>query len=280
MFELNCAGKQLTLDRPRVMGILNATPDSFSDGGLWVNREQAVAHALAMAEAGADIIDIGGESTRPGALEVSAQEELDRVIPLIESVSAQCDCIVSVDTSKSEVMTAAVRAGAGMINDVFALRQQGAIECASELAVPVCLMHMKGSPRQMQQNPEYLDVANEVSDFLLDRAACCESAGILKQNIIIDPGFGFGKTVQHNIDLFKALPSLAATAYPLLLGISRKSLLGRLTGKAVDQRLAASLAAAVLAMQAGAHIFRVHDVAETVDALKIAVALQTTGPGR
>lgn len=255
------------------MGILNVTPDSFADGGLWLDRDQALRHAMEMAEAGADIIDIGGESTRPGSQAVEVQQELDRVIPLIESVVAGTGLPVSIDTSKSEVMEAAVRAGAGLINDVYALRREGALETAAALGVPVCLVHMRGKPRDMQLDPEFGDVVGEVQDFLLNRAGQCEAAGIPASDIIIDPGFGFGKTLEHNIDLFKAIPAFAATAYPVLVGISRKSMLGRLTGKAVDQRLAASLAAAVLAARAGASLLRVHDVAETVDALKIAAIL-------
>ena len=258
------------------MGILNVTVDSFSDGGLWMDADQALRHAVNMAAAGADIIDIGGESTRPGSLAVEVQQELDRVIPLIESIVAECDILVSVDTSKPEVMDTAVRAGACMINDVFALRCEGALEIAATLGVPVCLMHMQGGPGDMQRDPEYADVVGEVRNFLLARADCCELAGIPKQNIIIDPGFGFGKTLQHNIDLFKAIPAFVATGYPVLVGISRKTMLGQLSDKAVDQRLAASLSAAVLAAQAGAAIIRVHDVDETVDALKIASVLQSS----
>jgi len=272
---LNFASKPLTLDRTRVMGVLNVTPDSFSDGGLWVDRDRALRHAVEMAEAGADIIDIGGESTRPGSKAVEVQQELDRVIPLIEAIVAGTGLPVSIDTTKPEVMEAAVRAGAGMINDVYALRREGALETASTLDVPVCLMHMQGRPGDMQDKPEYEDVVGEVRGFLLTRAVRCESAGITRQNIIIDPGFGFGKTLQHNIDLFKAIPAFVATGYPVLVGISRKSMLGQLSDKAVDQRLAASLSAAVLAAQAGAAIVRVHDVADTVDALKIASALQS-----
>jgi dihydropteroate synthase len=257
------------------MGILNITPDSFSDGGLWVDRDRALRHAMEMAEAGADIIDIGGESTRPGSRAVSVQQELDRVIPLIEFIVAGTGLAVSIDTSKPEVMEAAVRAGAGMINDVFALRKEGALETAATLDVPVCLMHMQGRPGDMQHEPEYEDVVAEVRNFLLARADCCEAAGIPQRNILIDPGFGFGKTLQHNIDLFKAIPAFVATAYPVLVGISRKSMLGQLSDKAVDQRLAASLSAAVMAAQAGAAIVRVHDVDETVDALKVARALQS-----
>ncbi len=257
------------------MGILNVTPDSFADGGLWVDRDRALRHATEMAQAGADIIDVGGESTRPGSEAVNLQQELDRVIPLIELIVAGTGLPVSIDSSKPEVMEAAVGAGAGMINDVYALRQEGALETAAALDVPVCLMHMQGTPGDMQRAPEFTDVIGEVSHFLLARAHSCEMAGISKPNIIIDPGFGFGKTLQHNIDLFKAIPTFVAAGYPVLVGLSRKTMLGQLSGKAVDQRLAASLSAAVLAAQAGAAIIRVHDVDETVDALKIARALQS-----
>ncbi len=261
-----------------MMGILNVTPDSFFDGGLWVDQDRALRQAVEMAEAGADIIDIGGESTRPGSLKVNVQQELDRVISLIEIVVAETGLPVSIDTSKPEIMQAAVFAGASMINDVFALRLEGALETAAKLDVPVCLMHMLGRPGDMQNDPKYTDVVEEVSNFLLARANCCELAGIPKQNIIIDPGFGFGKNLRHNIELFKAIPVLVATGYPVLVGLSRKTMLGQLSGKAVDQRLPASLSAALLAAQAGAAIIRVHDVDETVDALKIASALQSDLP--
>jgi dihydropteroate synthase len=272
---LDISGSELVFDRTRIMGILNATPDSFSDGGMWADKEQALRHALDMARAGADIIDVGGESTRPGSLDVGLQQELDRVIPLIEAVVTETGLPVSVDTSKPEVMIAAVKAGAGMINDVFALRREGALETAAGLSVPVCIMHMQGKPRDMQHQPEYKDVAREVLDFLLSRARDCEAAGIPARNIVIDPGFGFGKTLQHNMDLFKALPGIVASTYPVLAGVSRKSMLGQLTGQPVGQRLYASLAAAVLAARAGVSIVRVHDVDATVDALTIVKALQS-----
>ena len=271
---LQCGAKQLRLDRPRVMGILNTTPDSFFDGGAWTDASQAVQHALDMAQAGADIIDIGGESTRPGARAVGGQEEMDRVIPLIEGLVPELPVPVSIDTSKPEVMTEAVRAGAGMINDVFALRLPGALEAAAGLNVPVCIMHMQGSPRDMQHQPVYRDVVGEVEAFLLERARACHEAGIPRRQIVIDPGFGFGKTLEHNIKLFKEISRLSRHDLPLLAGLSRKSMLGKLTGKPVADRLAASLAAAVLAVQAGVAIVRVHDVAETVDALNTAAELQ------
>jgi dihydropteroate synthase len=271
--SLICADKKVSLDRPRVMGILNATPDSFSDGGRWIDREKALRHALRMVSAGADMIDVGGESTRPGSVPVGAQEEIDRVVPLIQSLASEIDKPVSIDTSKPEVMHAAVRAGAGMINDVLALRQDGALEMAASLHVPVCLMHMQGLPRDMQHQPEYGDVVKEVGDFLLERAHACEGAGIPHRQILLDPGFGFGKSLEHNLELFRALPELAQSGYPLLVGVSRKSMLGQLTGHPVGERLVASIIAALLAVQAGASIVRVHDVAETIDALSVACAL-------
>jgi dihydropteroate synthase len=257
----------------RVMGILNTTPDSFSDGGLWANPGQAFERAWAMAEQGADIIDVGGESTRPGAGPVSIQQELDRVIPVIEAIVAETDVTVSVDTSKPEVMQAAVAAGARMINDVLALRQGDALATAARLGVPVCLMHMQGRPRDMQAHPQYGDVVGEVEAFLLARARACEDAGIDRARILIDPGFGFGKNLEHNIELFRALPRFCGSDYRVLVGVSRKSMLGTLTGRPVAERQAASVAAALLAAAHGAAVVRVHDVAQTVDALKVLRAL-------
>lgn len=271
--ELDCAGRTLLLDRPRIMGILNVTPDSFSDGGQWHGKSEAIQHALTMQEEGADIIDIGGESTRPGAEAVALQQELDRVIPVIEAIAPQLSIPVSIDTSKPEVMREAVTAGAGMINDVYALRQPGAVETAAELAVPVCLVHMLGAPRVMQQNPLYDDVAAEVKHFLLERAGVCENKGISKQNILLDPGFGFGKTLEQNLALFQGLSDLALFGYPVLVGISRKAMIGQLTGREMPDRLAGSITAATLAVQNGAAIIRVHDVAQTRDALRVATAL-------
>jgi dihydropteroate synthase len=261
----------------RVMGILNTTPDSFSDGGLWLSRDQALRHALQMIGDGADIIDVGGESTRPGSDPVTVQEELDRVVPVIESVTAEADTTVSIDTSKPEVMTAAVAAGARMINDVCALQEPGALETAARLGVPVCLMHMQGRPRDMQADPFYADVVAEVEGFLLRRAREAAAAGVAERNIILDPGFGFGKKLEHNIALFRAIPRLCNSGFPLLVGVSRKSMLGALTGRAVQDRLAASVAAALLAARSGASIVRVHDVAATADALKV---LQAFDPQR
>jgi dihydropteroate synthase len=255
------------------MGILNVTPDSFSDGGRWLGKSDAVRHALDMQDAGADIIDVGGESTRPGAQAVPLQQELDRVIPVIEAIAPQLTVPVSIDTSKPEVMREAVAAGAGMINDVCALRQAGAVQAVADLAVPVCLMHMLGDPRVMQQDPVYDDVSRDIREFLTARAAHCESNGVAKQNIVLDPGFGFGKTLQQNLDLFKGLPELLATRYPVLIGVSRKAMIGQLTGKQTPERVSGSVTAAVMAALMGVAILRVHDVAETVDALHVATAL-------
>jgi len=255
------------------MGILNITPDSFSDGGKWFGKSRAIQHAIKMQAAGADIIDIGGESTRPGAEAVSLQQELDRVIPVIEAITPELSVPVSIDTSKPEVMRDAVTAGAGMINDVYALRQHGALQAAADLSVPVCLMHMQGDPRGMQHEPAYDDVVTEVTGFLLERAKQCEIAGIPPQNILLDPGFGFGKTLQHNLDLFHGLPALVKTGFPVLVGMSRKAMIGQLTGREVPDRIPGSITAAVLAVQMGASVVRVHDVAETRDALGVAAAL-------
>lgn len=255
------------------MGILNVTPDSFSDGGRFVRRDAAIRQALAMQAEGAGIIDVGGESTRPGAAGVSLEEELERVVPVIEALAAELDVPVSVDTSKPEVMREAVEAGAGMINDVNALRADGALEAAFVTGVPVCLMHMQGKPRTMQQAPHYGDVVAEVMAFLGDRAAHCLAAGIPKEKILLDPGFGFGKSLEHNLELLRNLRSFRELGYPLLVGISRKSMLGMLTGRDVGERLAAGIAAAVLAVERGAAIVRVHDVATTVDAIRITTAV-------
>jgi len=280
---LDCAGRRLALDRPRIMGILNITPDSFSDGGLWMNSESALLHALDMVSQGADIIDIGGESTRPGASPVPLQEELDRVVPLVERLRRETDAPISIDTSKPEVMREAVAAGAGMINDVFALRVDGAIDTAAYLGVPVCLMHMLGDPGTMQAEPAYNDVVTEVGDFLLSRAMACQDAGIATSDIVLDPGFGFGKSLEHNLDLLRGLPDLVDLGFPILAGLSRKSLLGAITGRDTEARVAASVAAAMLAVQGGASVVRVHDVAETADALKVLAAMgsmsERVGPG-
>ncbi len=270
---LQCATQTLQLDSPIVMGILNVTPDSFSDGGRFNAVDSAVRQAEKMLADGAQIIDVGGESTRPGAQAVSITEELDRVIPVIEKIHRELGVIVSVDTSKAQVMLEAATAGAGIINDVMALQSEGALQAAAQTGLPVCLMHMQGEPRTMQSSPEYQDVAAEVIQFLLQRVEQCQLSGINKEQIIIDPGFGFGKTLAHNIRLFKLLGKFLETGFPVLVGASRKTMIGQITGRDVEQRLAGSLALACLAAQQGAAILRVHDVAETVDAVKIAQAL-------
>lgn len=275
MPELNfCATRRLDPSRPRIMAILNVTPDSFSDGGRFNHLDDALRRAEQLVAQGADILDIGGESTRPGARAVGAGEEIERVVPVIEAIATRIEAPVSVDTGKAVVMQAAVSAGACMINDVNALRGEGALEAAAALAVPVCLMHMQGEPRSMQQDPHYGDVVTEVRDFLLQRAEACLAAGIPREHISIDPGFGFGKTLQHNLDLLRGLPILVDTGYPVLAGISRKSMLGAITGREVGDRLAASLTVALLALQRGARILRVHDVAGTVDVLKVWSAVE------
>lgn len=260
----------IELECPAVMGILNTTPDSFSDGGLFTAPTAALLQAEQMAAAGAAIIDIGGESTRPGAKGVSEQEEIDRVVPVIEAVLGAVDVPVSVDTSKPGVMRAAVAAGAAMINDVRALRTEGALQAAAELQRPVCLMHMLGQPRTMQQDPQYSDVVGEVAQFLHDRVAECRAAGLAEDLLVIDPGFGFGKTLRDNIELLANLRQLLDIGPPVLIGVSRKSTLGAITGREVDGRLPGSITAAVMAVERGASIVRAHDVAETVDALRVA----------
>lgn len=271
---IDCAGKSLDLSRSRVMGILNVTPDSFSDGGRFLGREQAIEQAMNMQSQGAAIIDIGGESTRPGAEDVPVQRELDRVIPLIEALAAVLDVPISVDTSKPEVMRAAVKAGAGMINDVCALRREGALETAAALDVPVCLMHMQGEPRTMQQAPDYKDVVQEVTDFLLEQVAHCERVGIPRQRLLLDPGFGFGKRLEHNLSLLKHLPRLVAEGFPVLVGMSRKSMIGAVLDLPVEARLHGSVATATLAAWMGARIIRVHDVQATVEAMKMVAAVE------
>ena len=258
---------------PVIMGILNVTPDSFSDGGEFDRVDAAVARVLEMQAQGTSMIDIGGESTRPGAQPVDATQEIERVVPVIEAIRQQSGISISIDTSKPEVMRAAVQAGANLVNDINALRAEGAVECCAELNVPVCLMHMQGEPRTMQQNPEYTDVVTEVRDFLLQRAQVCVDAGIAQNQILLDPGFGFGKTLAHNLQLLSRLNELCELDFPVLAGISRKSMLGSILDRPVDERLIGGVAAAVLAYGKGARWFRVHDVAETSDALKICVAL-------
>jgi dihydropteroate synthase len=256
------------------MGVLNVTADSFSDGGRYRDLDAAIAHALRMVEEGAAIIDVGGESTRPGAAPVAVQEELDRVVPLIESLARRLDAVISIDTMKPEVMRAAVVAGAGLINDVMALRSPGALETAAASGAAVCLMHMQGTPRTMQEAPSYHDVTDEVARFLRERAQACEGAGVPAQRICVDPGFGFGKTVEHNLQLLAGLPAITGGAYPVLVGLSRKSMLDRLTGRAVAERLAGSVALATIATLHGARIVRAHDVAAARDAVRVAWAVR------
>ncbi|GAB3743558.1 dihydropteroate synthase [Lysobacter olei] len=275
--SLDCNGRRLVLDRPRVMGIVNITPDSFSDGGEHDTLEAAVAHGIRLAEEGADILDVGGESTRPGAAAVSLDEELRRVVPLVQRLREATSLPISVDTYKPEVMRAAVEAGAGMINDVYGLRQEGALDAAASLGVPVVLMHMQGEPRSMQGAPLYDDVVAEVHRFLAERLFAAEMAGIPKKHLIVDPGFGFGKDTQHNLALLAQLERFVDLGVPVLAGLSRKRSIGEITGRDVPrERVAGSVAAHLIAAQRGAMLLRVHDVAETVDALKVwnAVAAQ------
>ncbi len=265
---LHCGKFQLNLSRPVVMGIVNVTPDSFSDGGRHLSTAAAIAHAFQLIEEGADILDIGGESTRPGAAAVSEQEELDRVLPVLEGLCGVA-VPISIDTYKSNVMRAAIHAGASMVNDVNALQAEGALQVVAQSEAAVCLMHKQGTPQSMQQRPNYRDVVGEVSAFLRERIAATEAAGIPRERIVIDPGFGFGKTLAHNLKLLRHLDSLCELGVPVMAGLSRKSILGAITGREVDDRMAASVAAAMLAVQRGASIVRVHDVRETVDVLKI-----------
>ncbi len=271
--RLDCNGKLLDLSRPQVMGVLNVTPDSFSDGGDFLDPQRALDHALQMQEEGAAVIDIGGESTRPGAAPVSAPDELQRVIPVIDALQAQLIVPISIDTRKPEVMQAAVAAGAGLINDVNALRAPAALEAAAASAVPVCLMHMQGDPRTMQSDPHYRDVVEEVKAFLMQRAAACEAAGIGRERLLLDPGFGFGKTVEHNLRLLARLDELAAPGLPVVVGLSRKSMIGKLLDLGVTERLPASIALAVLAVERGARLVRAHDVGATWQALQMQFAL-------
>ena len=268
--QLDCAGRILRLDVPRVMGIVNVTPDSFSDGGAHFDAAAAVAHGLRLAAEGADLLDVGGESTRPGADEVPLEEELRRVVPVVERLAKETSLPISVDTSRPEVMRAAVDAGAGMLNDVYALRREGALDAAAELGVPVVLMHMLGEPRSMQDAPEYDDVVGEVHRFLAERIFVAEMAGIARKRIVVDPGFGFGKSTQHNLQLLAQLERFTELGVPVLAGLSRKRTIGELTGRdAPAERLHGSVAAHLVAAQRGAGIVRVHDVGATVDALKV-----------
>ncbi len=266
----------LHLSSPLIMGIVNITPDSFSDGGRFLQRDRAIKHARQLIGEGADMIDLGGESTRPGAAEVGLQEECDRVLPVLEALLAD-GVPISIDTQKAAVMREAISLGAAMINDVNALQAPGAISACADSNVHVCLMHRQGAPRTMQQAPQYQDVLSEVHDFLLARADACIAAGVAKECIVIDPGFGFGKTVQHNFRLLNELRYFTESGYAVLAGFSRKSSLGAVTGRDADDRLAASLAVALIAIQNGAKIIRVHDVKETVDVLKVWQAVRECG---
>jgi dihydropteroate synthase len=281
--RLRCAGRVLDLSRPAIMGVINTTPDSFSDGGTLyrgnsLDLDLAMARARDMVEAGAAILDVGGESTRPGARPVPASEEMDRVLPLVERLSRELEVVVSVDTSSPALMTQAAALGAGLINDVRALGREGALEAAAATGLPVCLMHMLGDPGTMQQAPAYRDVVADVCAFLEGRVAVCVSRGIGRERLLLDPGFGFGKTVQHNLELLQGLPRLATLGLPLVAGFSRKSMIGKLLGRGdVAQRLPASLALAVLAVERGADIIRTHDVGATVDAVAMWTALAELG---
>ena len=280
-FLLRCGSHTLDLSHPLVMGILNVTPDSFSDGGRFSAVSRAVEHALRMIEQGAGMIDVGGESTRPGAADVSEDEEIRRVVPVIEALVARSSVPVSIDTSKAAVMSAAVAAGASLINDVRALQEPGALEAAAGTNAAVCLMHMQGQPRTMQHEPCYDDVVGEVTAFLEQRVEACVAGGISTDRLVLDPGIGFGKRLEHNLALLAHLPQLSRpgpnAGLPLLVGVSRKSMFQTLLGRPVQQRLAGGLAVATAAVLAGAAILRVHDVAETVDAVKVALALRAAG---
>ncbi|MEE4228240.1 dihydropteroate synthase [Pseudomonas viridiflava] len=272
--RLPCGNRVLDLAHTHVMGILNATPDSFSDGGRYSQLDSALRHAQEMVAAGATLIDVGGESTRPGARPVSPAEEVDRVAPVVERIARELDVIISVDTSTPEVIVESARLGAGLINDVRSLQRPGALEAAAATGLPVCLMHMLGEPGDMQDNPHYQDLVGEVSVFLADRMERCEAAGIPKDRIILDPGFGFAKTLEHNLSLFRHMEALHALGRPLLVGVSRKSMIGAVLGRPVGERLIGGLALAALAMTKGARILRVHDVAETADVVRMIAAVE------
>jgi dihydropteroate synthase len=272
--RLRCGGEWLDLADPVVMGVLNVTPDSFSDGGRYADAGAAVARGLELAAEGAAIVDVGGESTRPGAEPISVEEELRRVVPVLRGLARQTRVLLSVDTSRPEVMQQAVDAGASLINDVRALQNPAALQAAAASGAGVCLMHMQGEPRTMQQQPEYADVVKEVKAMLAARVQACLAAGIARERLCLDPGIGFGKRLAHNLELLRRLPELAEAGLPLLLGLSRKSLLRELTGRAVGERLAGSVALAAVAVLRGAHIVRAHDVAATLDAVRVAAALR------
>ncbi|PCJ42961.1 MAG: dihydropteroate synthase [SAR86 cluster bacterium] len=277
---MNFAGKIVDLETPKVMGVLNVTPDSFSDGGELLldsgklSIDKALQRAEVMYEAGATFIDIGGESTKPGALDISLEEEMARVLPLVEKIRNNIDIIVSIDTSSPELMLEGAKSGAGLINDVRALQRPGAVEAVSKTKLPVCLMHMQGTPATMQEAPSYAHLIDEILQFLEDRISACINSGVDRNQIIIDPGFGFGKTLEHNLDLLGRLHELKALKFPLLIGLSRKAMLGLITGKRVKQRQAAGISAAVIGLMQGVNIIRTHDVAETVDAIKVYLAVK------
>ncbi len=272
--KMNFAGRELDLSFCHVMGILNVTPDSFSDGGQFNSVEAGLRRARKMVADGATFIDVGGESTRPGAAQVSTQEELDRVCPVVEAIARELEVVISVDTSNPMVMAETVRLGAGLINDVRALQRDGAPEVVADAGVPVCIMHIQGEPETMQDLPRYRNVRRDVSSFLTERMRVAEGAGVLPENIILDPGFGFGKSVEHNLQLLASLEQMHLLGHPLLIGVSRKSMLGAITGREVNERLPASLAAATISAMKGASILRVHDVRETVDAVKVVTAVR------
>lgn len=274
MNTLTCGDKVLSLQTPQVMGILNVTPDSFSDGGKFIGQSDALTQVEQMINDGANIIDIGGESTRPGAKEVSEDEELSRVIPVLEAIKSRFDVVVSIDTSKAAVMSLSIEAGAGIINDVRALQNEHCLKTLSQFDVPICLMHMQGLPRTMQNNPQYNDVINDIVSFFKQRIECCEQVGIDKSRLLLDPGFGFGKTLEQNYVLLAHLRAFERLGLPLFVGMSRKSMIGQLLDCCVEQRVVGSVAAALIAAQNGAKIIRVHDVKETVDALTILNAVQ------
>ncbi|MGB1464919.1 MAG: dihydropteroate synthase [Alcanivorax nanhaiticus] len=274
MTHLRCGSRSLDLSAPVVMGILNVTPDSFSDGGRFNERDAALRQAEQMLADGAAIIDVGGESTRPGAAPVSEQEELDRVVPVVEVLHQELGALVSVDTSTAAVIRDSAAAGAGLINDVRALRRHGALEAAVASGLPVCLMHMQGEPGNMQDDPQYGDVTAEVMTFLRERISACEAAGISREQLLVDPGFGFAKSMSHNLTLMREMAALQALHLPILIGVSRKSLFGKVLGREVNERLPGSLAAAVMCVERGAAIVRAHDVRETVDAVRFAHAVR------
>jgi dihydropteroate synthase len=278
MQPMLCAGRKLDLTTPLIMGVINVTPDSFSDGGTLYQQSKPdldliMARARAMVEEGAAILDVGGESTRPGADRVSVEEEMNRVLPVIERISAELDVVISLDSSTPQVMTEAARLGAGLLNDVRALGREGALQAAAATGLPICLMHMQGDPDNMQANPCYSNVVNEVLEYLSQRVAACEKAGIERQRLMIDPGFGFGKTLEHNLQLLAGLEHFTRLGLPILVGLSRKSMIGKILGREVDERMPASVALALLAAERGANIIRSHDVAATRDALAMWVAV-------